>query len=93
MKYELAFTDAYSRKAARFIHKHPHLRGSYVKALELLELNPSHPTLHAQPHKGVLAGLHSISINRSCHTRIEFWVQDKSLIPIDVGPRPKCAQP
>lgn len=37
----------------------------YIKALQLLELNPYHPSLRLHSLQGQLAGLSSVSINRS----------------------------
>jgi hypothetical protein len=41
MPYKIVFTESYTRRAARFLKKHPNLFGVYEKTLQLLELNPS----------------------------------------------------
>lgn len=43
--HEIIFTEAYTQRAIRFIRKHPQLRQQYEKCLQLLELNPYHPSL------------------------------------------------
>ena len=86
MKYELVFTQSYTRRAKRFIRKHPALRVQYRKTLELLELNPFHPSLRLHKLKGHLSDLHSVSINLSYRITMEFLVQGKTIMPVDVGP-------
>jgi proteic killer suppression protein len=63
MPYKLVFTEQYSRRAARFLKRHPELRQQYLKTLQLLEANPLHPSLRLQSLRGKLEGLHSVSIN------------------------------
>lgn len=89
MKYELVFTHSYTRRAVRFLRKHSELRGQYRKTLELLELNPFHPSLHLHKLKGKLSDLHSVSINISYRITIEFLIEGRSIIPVTVGPHDK----
>ncbi len=65
MPYTLVFTEQYTRRAARFLKRHSELRQSYLKTLQLLKANPSHPSLRAHALGGKLEGLHSVSINLS----------------------------
>lgn len=85
MPYTLVFTDAYMRRAARFIRQHPELRTQYAKTLALLELNPYHPSLRLYAMSGQLAGVHSVSINLSYRITLELLIQDQQIIPINVG--------
>lgn len=85
MPYTLVFTEQYNRKAARFLKQHPELRQQYLKTLQLLEANPFHPSLHLHPLQGKLAKLHSVSINLSYRITLELLVQDKEIIPVNVG--------
>ena len=85
MKYELLFTQSYTRRAARFIRKHPELRGQYLKTLQLLETNPFHPSLRLHKLSGSLADLHSVSINLSYRITLEFLISGKTIIPVDIG--------
>ena len=86
MKYRLVFTQSYTRRAARFLRKHPDLQGQYHKALELMELNPFHPSLRLHKLKGRLSDLHSVSISISYRITIEFLIDGRTIIPVDVGP-------
>lgn len=85
MKYELVFTPSYTRRAVRFLRRHPELRSQYRKTLELLELNPFHPSLRLHKLNGQLADLHSVSINLSYRITLEFLVTATTIIPVHVG--------
>ncbi|MFA7455797.1 MAG: hypothetical protein WCZ10_15180, partial [Desulfobulbaceae bacterium] len=61
MAYKIIYPESYIRRARKFIKRHPDLLEQYRKTLELLELNPFHPSLRLHPLKGRLAGLHSVS--------------------------------
>ena len=85
MKYELLFTRGYTRRAARFMRRHPELRGQSRKTLELLELNPFHPSLRLHKLNGSYSGLHSVSINLSYRITLQFLIVDRHIVPVDVG--------
>lgn len=85
MSYELVFPESYNRRAARFLRRHPELQGQYRKTLELLALNPHHPSLRLHPLKGRLAGLHSVSINLSYRITIELLLRAREIVLINVG--------
>ncbi|POZ50434.1 type II toxin-antitoxin system RelE/ParE family toxin [Methylovulum psychrotolerans] len=65
MSYTLIFTEQYNRRALRFIKRHPELKKPYLKTLQLLEVNPFHPSLRLHALQGKLAHCHSVSINLS----------------------------
>ncbi|MEW5892805.1 MAG: plasmid stabilization protein [Pseudomonadota bacterium] len=85
MSYTLVFTDAYNRRAARWLKRHPELRQQYLKTLQLLEANPFHPSLRLHALSGRLQGLHSVSINLSYRITIELLIQGKQIIPVNIG--------
>jgi mRNA-degrading endonuclease YafQ of YafQ-DinJ toxin-antitoxin module len=85
MPFSLLFTDAYMRRALRFIKRHPELRNQYAKTLALLELNPHHPSLRLHALSGKLAGIHSVSINLSYRITLELLIEDNKIIPLNVG--------
>ena len=82
---EIIYTESYNKRAAKFIKKHPDLLSQYQKTLELLEMNPHHPSLRLHKLKGKLSELYSISINISYRISIDFIFEDDKIIPIDVG--------
>ena len=85
MNYVLVFTDAYNRRALRWLKKHPHLKSQYLKTLQLLEANPFHPSLRLHALTGKLKGIHSVSINLSYRITLELLSQDGQIILINVG--------
>lgn len=85
MPFELIFTEQYNRRAAKFLKRHPELRQPYLKTLQLLELNPAHPSLRLHALRGHLDGLHSVSINLSYRLTLELLIQDGQIIPVNVG--------
>lgn len=85
MAFNLIFTEQYTKRAARFLKRHPELRGQYLKTLQLLQANPHHPSLRLHTLSGKLAGLHSISINISYRITLEIMIQNDEIIPVNVG--------
>lgn len=85
MTFQLLFTAQYEKRAARFLKRHPELEKQYLKTLQLLELNPYHPSLRVHALGGRLQGLHSVSINLSYRITLELLIQDKEIIPVNVG--------
>jgi len=83
--YELIFTENYTKKAKRFILKHPQIRLQYQKTLELLTLNPKHNSLRLHPLSGKLKGLHSVSINMQYRITLEIIIRKHEIILIDIG--------
>lgn len=85
MSYRIIYTKSYIRRATRFIKKHPELIGQYEKTLKLLELDPFHPSLRLHKLKGSLSEFHSVFINIGYRISIEFLLNEKTIIPVNVG--------
>ena len=85
MPFVLVFTEQYNRRAARFLKRHANLRQHYLKTLQVLEANPTHPSLRLHPLRGKLEGLHSVSINLSYRITLELLIQNGQIIPVNVG--------
>ncbi len=85
MSYTLVFTEQYNRRALRFIKRHPDLKKQYLKTLQLLELNPQHPSLRCHALQGKLKPLQSVSINMSYRITLELIIRDKKIILINIG--------
>lgn len=85
MAWQLVFTEQYNRRAARFLRPHPDAIGQYAKTLDLLQVNPHHPSLRLHALKGKLAGLHSVSINLSYRITLELLITDAEIVPLNVG--------
>ena len=60
MPYALIYPESYIKRAKKFLKKHPELRSQYAKTLQLLELNPYHPSLRLHALEGRFKGFLSI---------------------------------
>ena len=85
MSYRLIYPDSYLKRAKKFLKKHPEIRSQYQKTLELVELNPHHPSLRLHRLQGRLAPLSSVSINMSYRIVLEIVIQEHDIILVDVG--------
>ena len=85
MPFTLVFTESYNRRAAPWLKRHPDLRGTYLKTLQLVEANPHHPSLRLHALSGKLDGLHAISINLSYRITLEFLIEDDRIVLVNVG--------
>ena len=85
MSFQLIFTAQYEKRAARFLKRHPELENQYLKTLQLLELNPHHPSLRLHALSGKMNGLHSVSINLSYRITLDLIIQEQEIIPVNVG--------
>ena len=85
MSFALVFTDAYNRRALRWLKKHPDLRQIYLKTLLLLEANPYHPSLRLHALEGKHQGVHSVSINLSYRITLELMIRDEQIILVNIG--------
>jgi mRNA-degrading endonuclease YafQ of YafQ-DinJ toxin-antitoxin module len=85
MRYRLVYPDSYIRRARKFLKKHPGLLGQYRKTLELLTLDPTHPSLRLHRLKGRLNALHSVSINISYRITVEFVIEGEEILLVNVG--------
>jgi len=83
--YRIIYTESYFKKAQKFFKKQPGILKQYQKCLELLELNPEHPSLRLHKLSGKLNNLFSISINISYRIIIELLIIDGKIILIDIG--------
>lgn len=83
--YTIIYPQSYIRRARKFLSKHPDLARQYKKTLELLEINPFHPSLRLHPLKGKLAGLHAVSINISYRISLLLIIREKEIILVNVG--------
>ena len=85
MAYNLVMTEHFEEKLAKFLKKHPELMNQYWDTIALLEANPYHNSLRLHKLTGKLTGLSSVSINNKYRITIEFIIDDKEIIPIDVS--------
>ncbi len=85
MVYQLIYPESYIKRAKKFLRKHPEIHSQYRKTLELLELDPKHPSLRLHNLGGRLKGLSSVSINISYRIVLELEIKDEEIILINIG--------
>ena len=83
--YKLLFPFSYEEKAKKFLKKHPELLKQYSKTLQLLEINPYHPSLRLHQFKTSSFEGYSVSINLSYRISIEFIVSEQEIIFVNIG--------
>jgi mRNA-degrading endonuclease YafQ of YafQ-DinJ toxin-antitoxin module len=85
MPYKLVFPESYIRRARKFLKKHPEIHSQYRKTLQLLELNPHHPSLRLHSLPGRLSGLSSVSINISYRIVLEMIIEGNEILLVSIG--------
>ena len=85
MPYKLIYPESYLRRARKYLQKHPEIHKQYQKTLQLLEIDPSHPSLRRHNLKGRLSGLSPVSINISYKIVIELVIEANEIILVNVG--------
>lgn len=85
MAWQRIFTEQYNQQAAKFIKSHPDVLAQYAKVLELLTINPHHPSLRLHGLQGRLEGLFSVSIHLKYRITLEMIMTDQDMILINVG--------
>lgn len=85
MSYKIIRTDEYFKKLKKFIKKHPNVLDRYIKTMELLEIDPYHPSLRLHKLQGKLRIYHSVSINMKYRVVIDFIIKDKEILLLDIG--------
>lgn len=85
MRYRLVYPESYLRRARKFLRKHPEIHSQYRKTLQLLEVDPFHPSLRFHRLQGPLSELSSVSINMNYRIVIEFLVLEDEIILVNVG--------
>ena len=83
--YTIIYPESYIRRARKFLKRHPELAQQYKKTLQLLEINPHHPSLRLHRLKGRPACLHAVSINISYRISLEIVIREKEIILVNVG--------
>jgi len=83
--YKIIYTHSYEERARRFLKKHPDITKQYQKTLELLELNPFHPSLRLHKFKTKNFEGYSISINLSYRISMEFQLSGDEIVLINIG--------
>ncbi len=85
MSYKIIQTESYLKKLKKFIKKHPDVLDRYIKTIELLELNPYHPSLRLHKLQGTIKEYYSVSITMKYRIVIDFIIENEKIILLDIG--------
>jgi mRNA-degrading endonuclease YafQ of YafQ-DinJ toxin-antitoxin module len=85
MNYKIEYTQSYEKKLFKFLKKHKDIVERYKKTILLMEADPFHPSLRLHPLKGKLKDLHSVSIDIQYRISIEFYIENRRIIPVNIG--------
>ena len=85
MPFKLIYPESFIRRARKFLKKHPEIHSQYRKTLQLLELNPHHPSLRLHSLQGRLSGLSSVSINISYRIVLEMIIEGNEILLVSIG--------
>jgi len=85
MNYKIEYTQSYEKKLFKFLKKHKDIVERYKKTILLMEADPFHPSLRLHPLKGKVKDLHSVSIDMQYRISIEFYIENKRIIPVNIG--------
>ncbi len=83
--YEIRFSESYEKRAVKFFKKHKDLFDRYKKTIEVLEIDPYHPSLRLHRMQGKLRPYSSVSITMKYRIVIDFIIVDKVIVLIDIG--------
>ena len=62
MPYEIEYTQKYEKKLFKFLKKHKDIVSRYKKTIQIMEINPFHPSLRMHKLQGKLDSLPKFSV-------------------------------
>lgn len=83
--HEIRFAEGYEKKVIKFFKKHKDLLEKYKKTIELLQADPTHPSLRVHKLQGKMHPFSSVSINMKYRIIIDFIIIDEVIVLIDIG--------
>jgi len=83
--FKILFTSSYEERVKKFLKKHPEVEKQYTKTLQLLELNPLHPSLRLHQFKTSSFEGYSISINLTYRISLEFLISEQEILLVNIG--------
>lgn len=83
--FEVQITDIFTKKADKFLKRHPNLKQKYHKAVKQLEADPFHPGLRLHKLSGNLDGLYSVSLDLQYRITLELIIVEQQIILLTIG--------
>lgn len=85
-KFTLIITDKYEKLQNKWLSKQTStIREKYYTTLEMLKIDPFYNSLRLHKLNGIVPDCYSVSIDLKRRVLIDFIVEDKIIIPIDLG--------
>ena len=84
-RFLLVWTDTFSRTAAKFLRRHPDLKGIFADTLRQLETDPNAPRLRLHPLHGRHNGKHAVRITYEYRLVLILQLTAQEIILLDVG--------
>ena len=85
-EFKLVVTPSFSKIEKRFLKRHPDVQNKYKTILFLLQKSPYHKSLRLHKIHGFGRNdIYSVSITMQYRIIIAFMVQEKRIIPVQVG--------
>ena len=85
MSFRLATTNAFDRRARKFLGKHPNLKPRLAETLAALCADPFQPSLRLHALTGKLEGLQAVSLTYAYRIVLTLQVTEEEILLIDIG--------
>ncbi len=84
-RFQLVWTETFSRTARKFLRRHPALEGTFAEVLSRLETDPHAPRLRLHPLKGRHQGKHAVSLTYEHRIVLILRLGPREVVLLDVG--------
>ena len=85
MRWKLATTASFDRRARKLLTKHPDLKERFAETLEKLSTDPFDPGLRLHPLSGKLEGLQAVSLTYSYRITLTLQIMEHEILLVDIG--------
>ena len=85
MSFRLATTNAFDRRARKFLGKHPDLKPRLQETLTALSADPFQPSLRLHALTGKLEGLQAVSLTYAYRIVLTLQITEEEILLIDIG--------
>lgn len=83
--FKLITTSTFDKQLRKFTHQHPELRKNLAELFKKLEADPFHPSLRLHPLKGILRGMHAVSVTYSYRITLIIRLSPSEITLLDIG--------
>ena len=83
--WALVRSRTFDRRLAKFVRRHPDLRGRLADVFLALEQDPFQPRLRLHPLRGELSELHAVSVTYSDRIVLRLQIAGREVVLLDIG--------